>query len=154
MQSLNEKQIAIYEDARNMANIAVWGVQLQISRLKKSENEIEEFVMQQVIDFHFLIIILSRLNLAAEMVSKIYDLKIAIKKFNESVPDLKAIRNVLEHIDEYRISQGRNKKVPICSFQTICFGNDGVQWAGFEIKFDEAMRASEELFSLIQNPQN
>ena len=52
-----EQQIALYEEARSLANIACWSIELQIHRLRKKEAEIPEFVMQPVADFHFLIML-------------------------------------------------------------------------------------------------
>lgn len=144
-----EKEVAVYEDARNMANIATWGVELQIKRLA-SDNQIEEFVMQPVIDFHFLVTSLNRLRQAAGMVSKITDISKNIEQFDELLPDLRTIRNILEHIDEYRVGKGNNKSVPEDSFQTLLIGNDIVSYVGYEINLESAMLASQELFSSIQ----
>ncbi len=148
---MNEEEIAIYEDARNMANIAVWGVELQIQRLRQTENEIKEFVMQPVIDFHFLVTALSRLRVSADLVSRICDLTIEVEKFDRSLPDLRVIRNILEHIDDYRVGKGHNKNVPKDSFQSILFGNDSIRWVGYEINLETAVKSSSELFMAIKS---
>ena len=148
---MNEQHVAIYEDARNMANIAVWGIELQIQRLRRVESELEEFVMQPVIDFHFLVTALSRLRITAEMISKICDLSSAINAFDKSLPDLRAIRNILEHIDEYRVGKGHNKNVPQNSFQTIIFDGDIIKWVNCEINLEDAIKASSDLFMAIKS---
>ena len=149
MKHLNEQELAVYEDARNMASIAIRGVELQIKRLF-GENEIEEFVMQPVVDFHFLITSLNRLRQAAAMVSKTRDISSSLNKFDLEIPDLRTMRNILEHIDEYRVGKGRNKAVPKDSFQTILFGKNSINWVGYEINTSKALEASQKLFAAIQ----
>lgn len=151
MVSVSEKELAIYEDARNMANIAVYGVELQVNRLRRNENEITDFVMQPIIDFHFLITALSRLHQSAQLVSTIFDISSAINKFDSNLPDLRSIRNLLEHIDEYRLGKGHNKSVPKETYQTICFDNNLVKWASYEIDMELALQSSGELFMDIKN---
>lgn len=146
---MNEQELAVYEDARNMANIAIWGVELQIKRIF-GKNEIEEFVMQPVVDFHFLVTSLNRLRQAASMVSKISDISGTISEFDFQIPDLRTIRNILEHIDEYRIGKGYNKAVPKISFQTISFVENSIQWVDYEINTSTALEVSQKLFVAIQ----
>ncbi|MEW8521640.1 MAG: hypothetical protein AB2552_01165 [Candidatus Thiodiazotropha endolucinida] len=148
---MDEKELAIFEDAKNMANIAVWGVELQIKRLNSQKNEISEFVMQPVVDFHFLIVALTRLRQAASLVSKISDIKSAIATFDNAIPDLRTVRNILEHIDEYRIGKGNNKSVPKDSFQTIIFGKESIRWVNYEINLKSAMKASSDLYAVIRS---
>ena len=107
----DERTVAVYEDARILANMAVWAVQLQINRLRSEKNEIPEFVMQHVVDFHFLVTALTRLRKAAELVAAFSDISREIKQFDDALPDLPKIRNVQEHIDEYRLGKGYNKKI-------------------------------------------
>ena len=147
---MNEKELAIFEDAKNMANIAVWGVELQIKRLQSQKNEISDFVMQPVVDFHFLIVALTRLRQSASLVSKISDISTAINTFDSAIPDLRTVRNILEHIDEYRIGKGNNKSVPKDSFQTILFGKKSIKWVNYEINLESAMKASSDLFTVIK----
>ena len=150
MSKFTDEQLEIYEDARNMANIAVWGVDLQIQRLRSGENQIKEFVMQPVVDFHFLVTSLNKLRQAAKLVSEIFDLSVKINQFDKKLPDLRTVRNILEHIDEYRVGKGKNKSVPASTFQTICFSNDCVRWVEYEINLKSAISASQELFASIQ----
>ena len=147
----NERIVATYEDARSLANIAVWSVELQIHRLKAEETEIPDFVMQPVVDFHFLVIALTRLRKAAELAAKTTDISAALKEFDETLPDLKKIRNVLEHIDEYRLGEGRNKNVKANELQTVILNHDQIFWSGYEINPVKALQASDRLFNAIKN---
>jgi hypothetical protein len=152
---MDEKQVSIYEDARNMANIATLGVELQTRRLRNSikqgKNEIEEFVMQPLIDFHFLVTALSRLRQTAVIVSEFCDLSSAIEAFDKNLPDLRTVRNILEHIDEYRLDKGRNKNVPKDSFQTFILDDDSIKWVNYEVNLAQAIKASGDLFMAIKS---
>lgn len=105
-----EQQIALHEEARNLANIACCSIELQIHRLSKEEAEIPEFVMQPVVVFHFLLIAINRLRVAADLVSKTIDISRQIKEFDKSLPEWRKMRNVMEHIDEYW--QNKKRKFP------------------------------------------
>jgi len=151
---MDKKNLAIIEDAKNMANIAVWSVELQLKRLMSGKHEIEEFVMQPVVDFHFLIVALTRLRQAASLMSAVSDLSKAISDFDASLPNLRTVRNILEHIDEYRVGEGKNKSVPSSSFQTIEFNDQNITWVGYEINLEHAKSASSELFLEIKESHN
>jgi len=86
----------------------------------------------------------------ADLVSKFSNISEAIKKFDETLPDLKDIRNVLEHIDEYRLGKGRNKNVSANALRTILLGPDRIQWLDYEIKTNEAIEVSDFLFQAIK----
>ena len=145
----HEKEQAILEDARTMANIAVWSVELQIQRITSQKLDIPDFVMQPIIDFHFLVTALSRLKNSAELASKVIDITDGIRQFDLSLPDLRKVRNVLEHIDEYREGKGRNKEVARNAILTINFEGQHIHWLGYKINIEEAMSASQLLYSAI-----
>jgi len=150
MDAESEKIVAVYEDARSEANIAVWAIQLQINRLWSKDNEIPGFALQPVVDFHFLVTALTRLRKMADLVSKHSNISEAIKKFDETLPDLKKIRNVLEHIDEYRLGKGRNKDVSVNALRTMSLAPNRIEWLDYEIKTDEAIKVSDILFQAIK----
>ena len=147
----DERIVAVYEDARVLANIAVWAVQLQIKRLRSEENEISEFVMQPVVDFHFLVTALTRLRKAAELVAEFSDIAREIKQFDDVLPDLSRIRNVQEHIEEYRLGKGHNKQVNANELLTIVFDHNRLVWLGYEIRVDDALQVSDCLFQAIRS---
>lgn len=150
MDAESERIVAVYEDARSEANTAVWAIQLQINRLRSKDNGIPDFVLQPVVDFHFLVTALTRLRKMADLVSKFSNLAEAIKKFDETLPDLTYIRNILEHIDEYRLGKGRNINVDASALRTLSLDPDRIQWLGYEIKTNEALEVSDFLFEAIQ----
>ena len=147
----DERTVAVYEDARILANMAVWAVQLQINRLRSEKNEMPEFVMQPVVDFHFLVTALTRLRKAAELVAAFSDISREIKQFDDALPDLPKIRNVQEHIDEYRLGKGYNKKINANELLTIVLDHDRLAWLGYELRVDDALRVSDCLFQAIKS---
>jgi len=151
MDAEREKIVAVYEDARSEANIAVWAIQLQIQRLRSTQDEISGFALQPVVDFHFLVTALTRLRKMADLVSKFSNISEAIKQFDKTLPDLKKIRNVMEHLDDYRLGEGRNKKVRINALRTIALDTKRIQWLDYEIKTDEALQISDFLFQAIKD---
>ena len=146
----SERVVALYEDGRSLANIAVWSVILQVKRLETSDTENSDFVQQPLADFHFLISALTRLRNAAELISKVAPLSSAIEKFDTALPDLKNIRNILEHIDDYRLGDGHNKNVKITDLQTYCFG-ETIEWLGYKLNLNDAKKSSEVLFESIKD---
>ncbi len=148
-----EQQIALYEEARSLANIACGSIELQIHRLRKREFEIPEFVMQPIADFHFLLTAINRLHRAANLANTAIDRKLSsqIKEFGQSLPDWEKIRNTMEHIDD----RWRNEK---CKFPAskgelpvFLFGNDIVTWCGVELNLETVLQASSRLFQSIQD---
>ena len=148
-----EQQIALYEEARSLANIACWSIELQIHRLRKEEAEIPEFVMQRVADFHFLLIAINRLHRAAKLANNAIDHKLSsqIKEFKQSLPGWKEIRNVMEHIDEYWQHKGHNSSVSTGALPVFLFDNDIVTWCGVELNLETVRQASSRLFQAIQD---
>lgn len=153
-----EKQIALYEEARRLANIACWSIELQILRLRKGEAEIPEFVMQRVADFHFLLIAINRLRRAAVLVSATIDIlrqkeefDQSIKEFKESLPESKNMRDVMEHIDDYWQGKGRVSSVSAGDLAVYLFDDDSVTWCGVEFNLGTVRQASSRLFQAIQD---
>lgn len=145
-----EQQIALYEEARSLANIACWSIELQIHRLRKEETEIPEFVMQRVADFHFLLIAINRLRHAADLAAETIDIAREIKKFDQSLPAWRKMRNAMEHIDEYWQHKGRDPSVSAGGLPVFLFDEDAVTWCGVELKLETVRQASSRPFQAIQ----
>ena len=66
-------------------------------------------------DFDFLIVALTRLQRAARLAAKIPQLRVsidaALAQFDRALPDLKKMRDVAEHFDDYALDQGRQKAI-------------------------------------------
>ncbi len=78
-------------------------------------------------------------------------MKSAIKKFAASLPNLKTMRDVAEHIDEYSVDKGRDTAVRRQALEVAMFNDSQIQWLGFSLDTDLALRASENLFEAIKS---
>jgi hypothetical protein len=145
---------ATYERARRLANQAVWTVALQRGRLRTREPEDREFTFRKVADFQFLIVALTRLRRTAELAAKVPviadEMKAALLKFDTGLPHLREMRNVIEHIDDYALDQGRDKNVGRRSLEVGVFNDTIFQWLGHELNADDALRSAQGLFNDLQ----
>ena len=154
---------ATYERARRLANVACFTVALQRRRLMTSEPDDREFRFRRWADFQFLIVALARLRRAAVLAAKVPEIRVpigtAIKAFDASMPDLKIMRDVAEHIDEYATDEGRKSAKPgrnssgvrRQALEVACVGKRHVQWLGCSLDTEQAVRASEALFKAIKS---
>jgi hypothetical protein len=146
---------ATYERACRLANVAMWTIALQERRLRTKEPEDGEFIFRKWADFQFLIVALWRLRRAAELASKVPKIAVqirhAIEAFDEAIPDLKLMRDVAEHIDEYALDSGRNKSVGRPSLEVASIGPAKLEWLGFKLDAASAVKASSELFAAIKS---
>ena len=146
---------ATYERARRLANFAMWTVSIQCRRIKSSEPEDDRFVMRKWADFHFLIVALIRLKKAAILAKKVPIIKLkielALQEFDLELPDIKKMRDVAEHIDEYATDDGRNKNISRKSLEVSRLNETALEWLGFKLDADKAMEASSKLFEAIKD---
>ncbi|MHB8353955.1 MAG: hypothetical protein ACYDCF_05890 [Burkholderiales bacterium] len=152
-----EKIVSLYEDTRHLANVAVWAVDLQVKRLEANELEFADFPFQPLVDFHFLVTALTRLQKIAEALKAIEDIELvmekAIESFEKDMPGLRNIRNVLEHTGEYARGVGHNQDVQYGEMFTVVLDPDCIQWLGYELRPSAALSASDVLFHVIkENP--
>jgi hypothetical protein len=155
---MKPEDAAIYDRARRLANLAVWTVELQCRRIKTSEPEDGEFIFRRWADIHFLIVALTRLRRAAVLASKIETLKAniseAIHMFDDSLPNLKQMRDVAEHIDDYATNKGKNKNVDRSSLEVFVHDSQAVHWLGFSLDIGGASNAASTLFGAIVNAKD
>ncbi len=146
---------ATYERARRLANQAMWTMSLQSRRLKTTEPEDEEFISRRWSDFHFLIVALTRLRRAATLATKVpgitSNIKNALKEFDLKLPNLKTMRDVSEHIDDYAVDNGRNKDISRKCLEVLTYNTTTFEWLGFQLDTEDAIKASQKLFNAIRN---
>jgi murein L,D-transpeptidase YcbB/YkuD len=149
---------ATYERARRLANIAVWTIVLQHRRLRTREPEDGEFLFRRWADFQFLIVALTRLRRAGVLATKVpvieKDIRAALHEFDVALPDLKKMRDIAEHFDDYAVDEGRNRQVSRKSLEVGVIGETTFQWLGSELNADVALNASRRLFNAIQVAQS
>ncbi|HSS05331.1 MAG TPA: hypothetical protein VLK89_09145 [Solirubrobacterales bacterium] len=138
---------ATIERAHSLANEAVHMVALQRRRLQSNEPEDETFIFRRWADFQFLIVSLRRLRLAARLAARSETnraaIESAIREFDEALPELRKMRNVGEHIDEYAIEKGRDRSVSRLALQAGSFDNVALDWLGGRLDADEALIVAE-----------
>jgi hypothetical protein len=143
-----------YERARRFANIACWVVALQCRRISSDEPEDSSFLLRRWADFDFLVVALTRLRRAAALAAKVPEIKTAIeaaiKSFDEALPDLKDMRNVAEHFDDYAVDEGRKTAIRRQSLEVVVFGKQKIEWLDFSLQVDDALQASSALFEAIK----
>lgn len=110
--------------------------------------------MRKWADFHFLIVALIRLKKAAILAKKVPIIKLKIEsallEFDLELPDIKKMRDVAEHIDEYATDDGRDKNISRKSLEVSRLNETSLEWLGFKLDADKAMKASENLFEAIK----
>jgi hypothetical protein len=76
----------------------------------------------------------------------------ALKEFDASLPDLKRMRDVAEHIDDYAIDQGRQRDVARQSLEVSFMDDEGptLEWLGSSLNAQEALHASQRLFEALK----
>jgi hypothetical protein len=96
---------AILDRSRGLAIRAVWTLDLQRTRLQSWDGLEGDFLFQLWSDLEFYILTLSHLRQAAELARRVDQvkrrMKAAIRDFDDAIPHLTAMLNVIEHIDEY-----------------------------------------------------
>ena len=143
---------ATYERALRLANVAMWSIELQCRRLESVEPEDAMFVLRRWTDFDFLIVALTRLRRAARLAARIPQLQAslgaALAQFDRALPDLKKMRDVAEHVDDYALDQGRQKAVARQSLEVSTMEADGptLCWLQARLNAREASGGSSSVF--------
>jgi hypothetical protein len=149
---------ATYERARSLARDACFAVALQCRRI--AADEPWDVYMRHIwADFQFLLVALTRTRRAAGLAAKVPEIapaiEAAIKTFDATLPYLKTMRDVAEHIDDYAVDDGRHAAVERQALGAALFAKKRIEWLGFTLDTDEARQACEALFQAIKfNPPN
>ena len=152
---------AILERAKSLCNEACYMVLLQRRRLQTIEPEDEVFVFRWWADLQFLIIALHRLrrwaHLAADVPSVSNDLQVAIREFDNALPDLAKMRNVGEHIDDYAVDHPKKRRHRDVDRRQLQVGKwDGkvFRWLESSPNVDDALKAAEKLLQAVREAKN
>ena len=60
-----------------------------------------------------------------------------------------AMRNTLEHVDEYALDLGRNTKISRKALEVGSFSDEQFEWLGCTLKTEDAMKATDLLFKAV-----
>ena len=98
---------------------------------------------------------LTRLRRTAELAAKVPTINermsIALKTFDTVLPQLRTMRNVAEHIDDYAIGGGRDKNISRQSLEVAISDGEVWHWLGFEMDLGVALSASVALFGALKD---
>ena len=146
--------------AARLANDAVVAVDMQLERIRSGLRSRDPDALWKVpIDIEFLVASLWKARLAAYLArSAIGPSWTALDEFNTAVPDLKLMRDVIQHVDEYgRDGDGRRHRNPYTGerigrrwLHTMQLGDKSFGWLGGIIDFDGARAASFNLLLAIR----
>ena len=90
--------LAACDDALIVANNFVFSVAMQISRIREKRADVEPFVMRPFVDLEFLVVGLTRLRRAANVINLFpyteTKLSQAMEKYDKRLSNLKQLRNI------------------------------------------------------------
>ncbi|MCC7363543.1 MAG: hypothetical protein IT303_04155 [Dehalococcoidia bacterium] len=153
---------ATLERAWLMATEAMYAVALQRRRMSTTEPEDSEFVMRWWWDCQCLVSALWHLRMSAELAASVTpSLSRSVTDFDSAIPDLRTLRNVQEHLDEYAVENGRNPRIHRSMLHSGSF--DGTTWwfgrpgsaetdtqaPGIGLNLDRALAAAEGLYGQV-----
>lgn len=146
---------ATYERVRRLANQALWTIDLQCRRLISIEPEDAKFIFRKWSDFDFLIVALTRFRRAVSLAAKLPEIHLkmstALNVFDAALPNLKKMRDVAEHIDDYAVDHGRDANISRKALEVSSTDGERWQWLGFEMNIDNALSASVALFESLKD---
>ena len=98
---------------------------------------------------------LAKLRRAATLATKVPEIKpaitAAIAAFDASLPSLKTMRDVAEHIDDYAIDDGRDSAIRRQALEVGAIRGCQIKWLGLLLDAKQALVASEALFLAIRS---
>lgn len=152
---MNPSNAATYERARRLANQALWTIDLQRRRLNNVEAGDDEFILRKWSDFHFLIVALTRLRRAGELALEVPAIaervRVAVEAYDAALPNLKKMRDVAEHVDEYAVDEGRDRSISRKNLEVSVVDGEAWEWLGYVIDTGEALSASVALFDALKD---
>jgi hypothetical protein len=145
---------ATVERALRLVSIELHAVALQRRRLASSEPEDEDFDFRWWTDLQFFILALSRVRRYAELnvPSARAQMRKALAQFDGAVPDLRVMRNIGEHGDEYAVesSSRHMKSIDARQLEVGAWDGQTYQWLGRRLNVDEALPAGQALVEAVK----
>jgi hypothetical protein len=135
----------------------MFAVELQVRRLQSTEAEDGTFMFRKWFDFDSLIVALTRLPRAAMLAATVPGTKDgitrALKDFDSALPDVKRLRDIAEHIDDYALNGGRLPTVRRKDLEVSSIDGSGptLNWLGVQLNASEGLVAAGRLFKSIQD---
>jgi hypothetical protein len=148
-------QGAILERALSLSREACYAVKLQCRRLRTEAPEDEVCLSRWWVDLHFLILVLYRLKRSASIAAKVYKIKKqvnqSIRDFDAALPNLKQMRDVIEHCEQYAFDKGGHKNISRGQLQKGSWDGTTYQWLDYTLNIDDALAAANQLFMALKD---
>jgi len=138
----------------------MWAVSLQHSRItgpRAQDAAFHPFGLKSFneADVHFLVISLRRLRAAASILEhapQVWNpVRDAIQAFDARLPWLKHLRDVFEHLEDYAVDSNlRKSNTSRREIQVWSGGENGMQWLGLDVDWNEALLAAKVLCAAVK----
>jgi hypothetical protein len=106
------------------------------------------------IDLQFFIVAMRRLRRGAELAMEAEAernaMRAAISAFDAAVPELRLLRDVGEHIDDYAVGKGFNPSVRWRSLQVGAWDGETLEWLDIKLNAESALAAGRKLVGEIE----
>lgn len=156
---------ALLARSARLANDATVAIDMQIGRIRDSFHSRDpDVTWTAFIDIEFLISSLWKMRLAGKLAQSVMGPSwTALGEFDAAIPHLKLMRDVMQHIDEYGQDGDGRRHLSPCTGRRIGrrllhsqmrFGNNGFNWLGGTLDFDQAHDASLLLLSAIRTARD
>lgn len=128
---------------------------MQCRRIQTAEPEDDDFLFRRLVDFQFLIVALLRLRRAVVIASRVPlvspTITHALAEFDSSLPDVKRMRDVAEHIDEYATDSlhRHDQQVYRYMLEVPSWDNGTLRWLDGVLPARAAIEASQRLFAAL-----
>lgn len=158
-----------YYRLRRLASFQMWTLKLQLTRIKVDNPFDEAFPLRIYADFYFMISTLKEYYNTGKQIEKLLPksskVEVALHDLYNCIPELKVYRNVLQHMDEYVIGEGRKQSIDPAQLETSIIEGTKLYWLGnglntnngrvkhykgkFQFDAEEAFALSNALFKAI-----
>jgi hypothetical protein len=149
----------LIDRATRLANDYIMAVDIQLRRIRTADETVDDWPYVVWLDFQFLIVALARLRRAAVIarsVSVIKDhMQTALTAFDRAIPNIRDMRNVAEHIDEYaQDSPARRLSIDRRQLEVGAWDDNQFTWLGWTINYNHTLVAATQLYGAIRKSRN
>ena len=149
---------AVLERAVSMASRAMYTLHLQRRRLRTDEPEDQEFIFRFWADLEFFLLTLWHLRSSALLAQRVTvtrdQLRAATDLFDADLPDLRTMRNVIDHLEDYGMDLGRNAEISRRQLQVSAWDDTTLHWLGAELDVDHALAVAARLYKAIRTARD
>ncbi|ESZ99708.1 hypothetical protein ThrDRAFT_02702 [Frankia casuarinae] len=155
-------EIEVLNRAVRLASNSLYVIDIQIRRIAGDEPEDEDYLFRVWADIDFLIITLWKIRTvtlaAARRLPSDLALTDAIAEFDRSVPHLKLMRDVGQHLEDYMINAasrrhrrpGTEYKISRRQLEVAAWSQNDFRWLDAVLDFTDSRKAASVLYSRLR----